>query len=38
MSWQRFGLITADCLAILAGLAISTPFFLIVWSAFAGGL
>jgi hypothetical protein len=38
MSWRRFGLITADVIAILAGLAISTPFFLIVWAAFSGGL
>jgi len=35
MTWRRVGLITADFLTILAGLAISTPFFLIVWSAFA---
>ncbi len=38
MTWRRLGLITADLLAILAGLAISAPFFLIVWSAFSGGL
>lgn len=38
MTWRRLGLITADVLVILAGLAISAPFLLIVWAAFAGGL
>ncbi len=34
MTWRRVGLITADLFVVLAGLAVSTPFFLIVWSAF----
>ena len=35
MTWRSFGLITADFFAILAGLAISSPFFLTLWSALA---
>jgi hypothetical protein len=38
MSWRSLGRLAMDSFVILSGLAISTPFFLIVWSAFAGGL
>ena len=38
MFWSRVGVIAVDGLAILAGLAISTPFFLVLFSPFVGGL
>ena len=38
MFWSKVGVIAIDGLAILAGLAISTPFFLVLLTPFVGGL
>ena len=38
MFWPKVGVIALDGLAILAGLAISAPFFLILVTPFLGGL
>ena len=38
MFWPKVGVIAIDSLAILAGLAISTPFFLVLFTPFLGGL
>ncbi len=38
MFWRKVGVIAIDGLAILAGLAISAPFFLVLLTPFFGGL
>jgi hypothetical protein len=38
MFWPKVGVFAIDGLAILAGLAISTPFFLVLVTPFLGGL
>ena len=38
MFWRKVGVIAIDGLATLAGLAISIPFFLVLFTPFVGGL
>lgn len=38
MSRQRIGFFVIDCLAILAGLVVATPFLLMLAVPFTGGI
>lgn len=38
MTWQTIGKISIECLVILAGATIASPFFLLLALPFAGGL
>lgn len=38
MSWQTIGTYSIECLVILAGATIATPFFLVLAVPFVGGL
>jgi hypothetical protein len=38
MFWQKIGTISADCFMVAIGLAIATPFFLVMSLPFVGGL
>ncbi len=37
MSWQKSKIFTLDCAAVIAGLLIAAPFFLILASPFIAG-
>ena len=38
MSWRNLAVWTTDCLAVLTGLVIALPFFLVLVAPFVGGL
>ncbi len=38
MFWQKIGTISADCLMVVLGLTIATPFFVVLSVPFLGGL
>ncbi len=37
MFWRKFSVTSIDCLAVLAGILIATPFAFILASPFVGG-
>ncbi len=38
MAWRILAVWTTDCLAVLTGLVIALPFFLVLSAPFVGGL